>query len=126
MPLEVRVALPAGGLFFATALATGVWKSRWMLDGDEPTAPVYVDVAQRAALLYTFAALLLARLVEESPFSRTVNIVALTAPLAFFAIAIVTYIGLGARNDTDSQFRERNLGTTWGMAALILAEVSGF
>jgi hypothetical protein len=126
MTLEVRVALTAAGLFFATALATGVWKYRWMLTDERHAAPVYVDVAHRAALLYTFAALLLARLVEESPFSQTVNVMALTAPLAFFAIAIATYVGLGIRNTTDNQFRERNLGTTWGMAALILAEVSGF
>ena len=42
------------------------------------------------------------------------------------AIAIVTYVGLGLRNTTDNQFRERTFGTTWGMAALIVAEVSGF
>ena len=126
MMLEVRIALTAAGLFFAAALATGVWKYRHMLLNETHAAPVYVDVAHRAALLYTFAALLLARLVEESPFSRVVNVVALLAPLAFFAIAIATYVQLGIRNTTDNQFRERTVGTTWGMAALIVAEVAGF
>lgn len=125
MILEVKLALTAAGSFFMAALATGVWKYRHMLESERHVAPVYVDVAHRAALLYTFAALFLARLVEESPFPRAVNLVALGGPLLFFAVAIATYIGLGIENRTDNQFRERNFSTTWGMLALIVAEIGG-
>ncbi len=126
MILETKVALTAAGVFFMTALLTGIWKYRRMLDDESHTAPPYVDVAHRAALLYTFAAVLLARLVEESPFSRTTNLLAIGGPLVFFATAIATYVRLGAENRTDNQFRERNFATTWGMIALIVAEVGGF
>jgi hypothetical protein len=126
MILETKIALTAAGTFFLTALLTGVWKYRHMLLSDGHLAPVYVDTAHRAALLYTFAALLLARLVEESPFPLAVNVAAIGGPLAFFAIAIATYVRLGYENRTDNQFRVRNFNTTWGMAALIVAEIGGF
>jgi len=126
MILESKVALTAAGSFFMTALLTGVWKYRHMLVSEGHVAPVYVDTAHRAALLYTFAAVLLARLVEESPFSPTVNLFAIGGPLLFFAIAIGSYIGLGFENRTDNQFRVRNFNTTWGMVALIVAEIGGF
>ena len=126
MILESKIALTASGTFFLTALLTGVWKYRHMLLHESHLAPAYVDTAHRAALLYTFAALLLARLVEESPFPPAVNLLAIGGPLAFFAVAIATYVGLGLENRTDNQFRERNFNTTWGMAALIVAEIGGF
>jgi hypothetical protein len=126
MLLEVKVALTAAGVFFLTALLTGVWKYRYMLLDERHVAPFYVDVAHRAALLYTFAALFLSQIVQQSPFPRTVNVLAIGGPLVFFAIAIATYIRLGLENRTDNQFRERNFATTWGMLALIVAEVGGF
>lgn len=126
MILESKIALTASGTFFLTALLTGVWKYRHMLLSEGHVAPIYVDTAHRAALLYSFAALLLARLVEESPFPLAVNLLAIGGPLTFFAVAIASYIGLGLENRTDNQFRERNFNTTWGMAALIVAEIGGF
>jgi hypothetical protein len=124
--LESKIALTAAGLFFTTALFTGVWKYPHMLLAEGHTAPFYVNTAHRAALLYTFAALLLARLVEESPFPPAVNLVAIGGPLAFFATAIATYVALGFENRTDNQFRERNFATTRGMVALIVVEIAGF
>ncbi|HEY2389282.1 MAG TPA: hypothetical protein VGK30_20200 [Candidatus Binatia bacterium] len=126
MILEVKLALTAAGTFFLTALVTGVWKYRHMLNDPSHLAPPYVDVAHRAALLYTFAALFLARMVEDSAFPRAVNVAAIGGPLLFFAIAIATYVALGLENRTDNQFRERNFGTTWGMVGLIVAEIGGF
>jgi hypothetical protein len=38
-------------------ILTGVWKYRHMLLSDGHVAPVYVDTAHRAALLYTFGVL---------------------------------------------------------------------
>lgn len=126
MSLEVKVALTATGIFFLTALATGIWKYRWMMVPPAHQAPAYVDIAYRAALLYSFAGILLARFVELSAFPRGVNLAAVCAPLVFFAVAIATYIRLGLANQTDNQFRVRSFETTWGMVLLIVAEVGGF
>jgi hypothetical protein len=126
MTPEVKVTLTATGLFFLAALGTGAWKYRHMLLNDDHRAPVYVDVAHRAALLYSFAGVLLTRFVEESPLPRPVTLVAVLLPLVFFALAIGTYVQLGLRNHTDNQFRERNFGTTWAMGLLIAAEMGGF
>jgi hypothetical protein len=51
MMLESKVALTAAGVFFTTALFTGVWKYRHMLLTEGHVAPFYVDTAHRAALL---------------------------------------------------------------------------
>lgn len=123
---EITVALMACGTFFMTALLTGVWKYRCMMSRPEHQAPVYVDIAHRAALLYTFASLVLAKFAELSPFSSAVNTAAVGGPIAFFALAIATYIQLGLSERTDNQFRERNFGTTWGMWLLIAGEIGGF
>ena len=95
------------------------------MTGTEHRAPVYVDIAHRAALLYSFAALLISRLLEFSPYSSTVNLVAAGAPLFFFAAAIVTYVHLGLVQRTDNPFQERTFTTTWGMYLLITGEVGG-
>jgi len=68
-------------------------------------APVYVDIAHRASLLYSFAALLIAQLVRLSAWSPTINLLAAAAPLLFFALAIGGYLVHGLLNDTDNQFR---------------------
>ena len=41
----------AAGVFFTTALLTGVWKWRSMATSKSGTAPKYVDTAHRASLL---------------------------------------------------------------------------
>jgi len=67
---------------------------------------VYVDIAHRTSLLYSFAAILLAHFAALSAWSERVNIVAAAVPLAFFAAAIGGYIVHGILQDTDNQFRE--------------------
>jgi len=79
----------------------------------------------RAAFLYSFAALVIARLVEYSPYSLTVQLAAVLVPLAFFALTIVGYATHGFKNDTENMFSERNFTTTWFMYALIAGEIGG-
>lgn len=126
MKPEVAFTLSAGGAFFLAALATGAWKYKHMLLAASHAAPVYVDVAHKAALLYSFACVLIARLLEASAFSSGVNLVAAGALVACFAAAVFTYVRLGWRNATDNQFRERTFTTTWGMALLVVGEFGGF
>lgn len=126
MTTSILLTTTACGTFFLTALLTGVWKWRAMLASPEHLAPHYVDTAHRAALLYSFACLVLIHFLELSPFPEPVNVAAAAAPLAFFALAIATYCVLGYRDETDNQFSERNFATTTGMVLLAAAEIGGF
>jgi len=114
-------------MFLLTGLIVGIWKYGRILNSSDHRAPVYVDIAHRAALLYSFAALVMMKLVEYSPYSETVQLFATAVPIFFFAAAVASYMwhGLASTHDTDNQFEERNFATTWGMAALIVGEVGG-
>lgn len=116
----------ACGVYFLTALVTGVWKWRAMVTSPDHQAPFYVDTAHRASLLYSFACLVLLLFLASSPFSATVNLLAAAAPLAFFAIAIATYIVLGLQDRTDNQFATPSRTTHVAMVLLACAEIGGF
>ena len=125
MNLAIKITLAASGIFLFAGLLLGVLKYRGILRSPEHCAPVYIDIAHRAALLYSFAALVMAELLKYSPYSLNVQLLITRAPLLFFAIAIAQYTLLGLENKTDNQFRERNFNTTWGIWLLIVAEVGG-
>jgi hypothetical protein len=84
-----------------------------------------VDIAHRAALLYSFAALVISKLLEYSPYSERVQLAAAGVPLVFFALTIAGYAAHGFRDDTENIFAERNFTTTWFMYALIVGEIGG-
>lgn len=124
---DTRAVLLAAGLIFIGALLLGVWKYRQMAAARDGLAHPYVDTAHRAALLYSFAALLIAVFVELSGWSTAINLVAAFAVIGFFLLAISTYVWHGARRDTDNQFRDPMIrGTNAFMWALIVVEISGF
>jgi hypothetical protein len=120
------VAILSAGVFFFTALLTGVWKWRQIMASDTHQAHPYVDIAHRASLLYSFAAMMLASFAALSVWSTTVDLVATALPLFYFAFAIGTYILHGALQDTDNQFATRSFVSTWGMATLVVGEIGGF
>lgn len=124
--LEVKVALGLGGLFLLTGLLSGIWKYYHMSTSENGEAPTYVNIAHRAALLYSFACGLLAGLLYFSVFSTTVNLIALFSMVIFFASAVIRYIQLGITGKTDNQFRDEGVMLTVGMWLLILGEVGGF
>lgn len=126
MKASVLVATTACGVFFLTALLLGVWKWRAMLHAPDHLAPHYVDTAHRAALLYSFACLVLIHFAELSPFAEGVNLAAVGLPLLFFAIAIASYIQAGWLDTSDNLFTQRNFATTTGMYLLAAAEIGGF
>jgi hypothetical protein len=99
-----------------------------MMNSPEFKAPHYVDIAHRSALLYSFAALLIAVFSYLSALSQWVNILATIAPLLFFAIAIVKYITLGIENKTNNSLRDSDNPSLDKliMGALMLAEIGGF
>lgn len=92
----------------------------------EHQAPVYVDIAHRAALMYAFACIVLLEFARVSDLPDMLEAVAVALPVLFFLIAIFTYMLLGITNHTDNQFNQKNFTTTWGMYLLIAGEVGGF
>jgi hypothetical protein len=69
--------------------------------------------------------LVIAKLLEYSPYSETVQVGAAGLVLTFLAITIVGYFTHGLRNKTDNLFRERNFSTTWYVYMLTVGEVGG-
>ena len=122
----IKLSLLASGLFLLTGMLTGIMKYRRTMQSPDHRAPVYIDIAHRASLLYSFAALVIAKLLEYSPYSERVQIIATAFPLAFFAITIVGYFVFGMLNTTQNVFERRNFITTWYMYALIAGEIGGF
>ncbi len=131
----VKLCIVAAGLYFLIALLTGAWKYFHIAASPEAVAPAYVDIAHRAALMYSFASLLLAVFAALSVWQPGVNLVAAALPLAFFGIAIAGYILHGVLRDTDNQFlRPHRLGPLLlprhaqaaFMWALMAAEIGGF
>jgi len=124
--IDTKVTLLAAGLIFLLALVLGVWKYRQIVVSDDHRAHPYVDIAHRAALLYSFATLLIAVFVELSGWPAWVNLTAAMVAVFFFVGAIVGYITHGLRRDTENQFDPPVRSTGTFMALLILGEIGGF
>lgn len=129
------LALVGAGLLFLIGLLTGVWKYVQIRGSATATAHPYVDIAHRAALMYSFAALLLAKFAGISQLPVRIETIAVAAPLAFFFFAVGGYVLHGLLRDTDNQMRRPHvLGRrhlpNWAlsgfMLALIVAEIGGF
>ena len=123
---STEIVLLAAGLMFLWALFLGIVKYRQMATSEDALAHPYTDTAHRAALLYSFATLLIAVFVELSSWSETVNLIAALALVLFFVLAVAGYMVHGLRRDTDNQFRDPIPGTHSFMLALIVAEIGGF
>src|ERR1700744_5454516 len=102
--LDTKVTLLAAGVIFLLAPALGVLKSRQIMASPDHRAHVYVDIAHRAALLYSFATLLIAAFVALSAWPVWVNLTAAMVVVFFFVAGIVGYIIHGARRDPENQF----------------------
>jgi hypothetical protein len=126
MNIAVKISLAAAGFYLLAGMLIGVVKYRRMMQSAEHQAPVYIDIAHRAAFFYSFAALVMARLLEQNALPEIVLVSASAAVLIFFTLTILGYLATGLKNSTDNLFRQRNFTTTWFMYALIAAEVFGF
>lgn len=124
----IAVVVASGLILVWGGLALGVWKYHGIRTSPpEHSAHVYVDIAHRAALMYSFATLVLAALVELSAFSPVVNVLAAAVPIVFFVAAIGgAYCIHGALRDTTNQFVNPMPGGTYlFMLALIVGEIGG-
>jgi hypothetical protein len=123
---DTKAVLLASALMFLWALLLGVWKYQQIVESDESVAHPYVDIAHRAALLYSFALLLVATFVELSGWSTLVNLLAAGAMTFYFYAAVVGYAFHGWRRDTDNQLRDPAHGMNAFMISLIVAEIGGW
>ena len=121
-----QIAIISAGIFFLNGLVTGVWKYNQIAASEEAKAHPYVDIAHRASLLYSFAAILIATFVEISQLPAAVETVATVLLVAYFALAIVTYMIQGFTAKTDNQLRHITGSTKFFMWSLIVAEITGF
>lgn len=97
-----------------------------MATSDNHLAHPYVDIAHRAALMYSFATLLIAVFVELSVWPTWINLTSAAVVVFFFLAAIFSYIAHGAMKDTDNKFESAGPPLHLGMILLILGEVGGF
>jgi hypothetical protein len=121
-----KAVLLADAVMFLAAQLLGVWKYRQIMTSENHTAHLYVDIAHRTALFYSFALLLIATFVELSGFSATVNILAAGAMTFYFYASVTNYTLHGWREDTDNQFRNPVRGMRAFMVTLIVAEIGGW
>lgn len=124
--IDTRLTLLVAGLVFLWALALGVWKYHGIMTSPEHHAHVYVDIAHRAALMYSFALALTAVFVQLSAWPTAVNLTASAVLTFFFVAAIGSYCWHGYRRDTDNQLAPPAPGVRGFMIALIVAEIGAF
>ncbi|WP_193466366.1 hypothetical protein [Mycobacterium novum] len=124
--IDTKVTLLAAGLIFLLALLLGVWKYQQIITSENHQAHIYVDIAHRAALLYSFATLLVAVFVELSGWPTWVNMTASMVMVYFFVTAIASYMLHGALRDTTNQFEKAGPLLKVGMVLLIIGEIGGF
>ena len=126
---DTAVVLLAAGVMFLIALSLGVWKYQQMWRSPDHLAHPYVDTAHRAALLYSFATLLVAAFVEFSGWSELVDLICAGVLYFFFIGAVVGYAYHGWKRDTDNQFRDPSpspAAVHGYMFALIAGEIGAF
>jgi hypothetical protein len=124
---DTAMALLAAGVMFLWALLLGVQKYAQILASPDGHAHPYTDIAHRAALLYSFAFVLIAAMVSFGAWSETVNLVCIALLAAYFFQAVAGYMAHGLRKDTVNQFTPPVPG--WmrlGMVTLIVAEIGAF
>ena len=121
-----QLAIVGAGLFFLNALLTGVWKYLEMARSESGQAHPYVDIAHRTSLMYSFAAILLSVFIQISQLSATIEFFATLSLIAYFALAILSYMAQGVMKKTDNQIRHASPAVSWFMWSLIAAEIGGF
>lgn len=128
------LCIACSGLLLMIGLLTGVWKFAQMWRSHRGLAHPYVDIAHRAALMYSFACIVMAVLAAFSVWSAKVNFYAALAALVYFVTAVFTYILQGLLSGPDNQLRRPHrfgqfpmsramLGAFMG--SLIIAEIGG-
>lgn len=115
MPLPEQIVFFSAGAFFLVGLLCGGWKYHHIHQSADhkASAPEYVNIAHRAALMYAFACLLLQQVVVQSRLSDAIELACVVVLVTYFAIAQLGYIIHGFLQDTDNQLaRPHRMGKT--------------
>ena len=121
--MPIKLAILFSGLFLLIGMLTGVWKYTTMMKSEHAKSSMYVDIAHRNALLFSFACVVIAKLMEFSPFSMTIQIIITAIPLFYFSLTTINQIKEGFAGRTETIFKERNFSTTWFTYGLIVGEI---
>lgn len=124
--LGTRVTILASGVMFLVALLLGVWKYKQMALSTDHVAHPYVDIAHRAALMYSFALLLVATFVQLSGWNEVINLIAAGVIAVYFFATVGGQSLLGWRRRTDNQFRDPLPGLHLFMISLVVGEIGGW
>ena len=89
---DTKAVILAAGAMFVLALVLGIWKYRGMATPPTHLAHPYVDTAHRAALLYSFATILVAVFVQFSGWSELVDLICAGLLYTFFLGAVLRTI----------------------------------
>ena len=122
MPEKISVVF--AGLFLLIGMLTGVWKYAAIMKSENHKSSMYIDIAHRNALLFSFACVVIAKLMEFSPFSPTMQLIITLIPLFYFSLTTINQIKQGFLGRTETIFKERNFSTTWFTYGLIIGEIS--
>jgi len=121
---KIMMLFDAG--MFLWALLLGVVKYQQILKSPEHRAHPYTDVAHRAALLYSFALLLISAFVQFGEWDLSVNLAAGSAMTAYFTMAVAGYTWHGWRKDTENQFARAGAALKAFMASLMTVEIAAW
>lgn len=126
LEIDVRVVLVFAGLMFLWALVLGQVKYRQIVVSAESQAHPYTDIAHRAALMYSFALILIAVFTALSAWSTTVDLIAAGVLMFYFVISVASYMVHGLRRDTTNQLAGAPPSMGFFMASLVVGEIGGF
>ena len=123
MAVSIKISILFSGIFLFAGMLTGVWKYVKIMRSAERQAPVYVDIAHRNALMFSFASIVIAKLVEYSPLSTTWQIVIVAVPFFFFVMTSVGQIAEGFKDRTDNIFKTPDPVRNVFMYSLVAGEI---
>ena len=119
------VLLFAAGMFL-WALLLGTLKYGQILRSPDHRAHPYTDIAHRAALMYSFALLLISTFIQFGGWGSSVNLAAGSAMAAYFAFAVGGYTFHGLKKDTANQFVAARGGLRAFMVSLMAVEIGAW
>ena len=123
MAIEIKILLLFAGLFLLSGMITGIWKYKKMLRSPGQSTPVYIDITHHSSFFYSFACLVIAKLIEYSPFSPGVRFIIAALPLVYFSATIIIYGAEGFLSRSEPHVSERGFVAIWFMNGLAAAQI---
>lgn len=123
MDLAIKILFLFAGLFLLSGMITGIWKYRIMMRSPEQSAPVHIDITHHSSFFYSFACLVIAKLIEYSPFSPGIRFIIAALPLVYFSATIIIYAAEGFLSRSEPPHTEGSFAAKWIMNGLAAAQI---